>query len=142
MSWKIKFTIFLWKENNFLCMSVLNMNPLMIIQIPLIFLGICKEYGSLSHREILIQSSGYLRSVRWLIAYPVDWSKMCFSSMGLSIVKRSMNCEWYGILKIYENSKVKLISKFQKYFKIKYTKPKGRDLSPKHLPRFIIKFES
>ena len=61
---------------------------------------------------------------------------MCFSSVGLSIVKRSMNCEWDWILRIYENSKVKFISKFQSISnKIHQAKGKGIQ-TPKHLPRF------
>ena len=140
MSWEVKFIICM-KGRKFLCASVLNMNPLMIIQIPLIFLGICKEYGSLPHREILIKSSGYLRSVRWLLAYPVDWWKMCFSSMGLSIVKRSMNCEWDGILKIYEIIKWNSYQNFKSISnKIHQTKREGIS-NIKTFADFIIKFE-
>ena len=107
-----------------------------MIQIPLIFLWIFKEYGSLPHRDILIQSSGYLRSVLWLLAYPVDWSKMCFSSMGLSIVRKDMIVNeveiWrYSNFKVkpYENSKVKFIWETQntpKYMGRDFTKTVDR----------------
>ena len=82
-------------------------------KIPLFFFRLCESID-LRGIERFLQSSGYLRSVRWLIAYPVDWSKMCFSSMGLSIVRKYMIANEVN-LKIYENSKVKFHMKFLKW---------------------------
>ena len=92
------------------------MNQLKMIKIPLFFIRLCE---SINLRGIERFYTKFWLPVIRLVAHSLSdrLIKDVLQFNGISIVKRNMSCEGDGILKIYENSKVKIISKFQKYFK-------------------------